>query len=136
MSNHVLGIKKIATIILCIVVLIGVYYLLMIRPFDELWDESKAILSGKLQPDEDNLLRSRYNLNRGEPYSLATDIKLSIKRSFVWRWGNRGKMIVNFTQEYYDNSGNLLRKIQSGEKWILEKIGGKWKIVDIVVPNL
>ncbi len=110
--------------------------MLMIKPFDEVWEEGKAIYSGKLQPDDDHPLRGRYRIDWGEPYSLATEIKLDIKRSFVWRWGFHGGMMVNYTQEYYDSNENLLRKINGGEEWILEKLDGKWQVAAINVPNL
>ena len=130
------SIKKLVMIIVCIVTLIGVYYMLCIKPFDEVWEEGKAVYSGKSQPKNDHPLWSRYRLDWGEPYSLATEVKLDAKRSFVWRWGKHGRMMVNYTQEYYDINGNLLRKINGGDEWILEKKDGKWQIVDINVPNL
>ena len=136
MKKISLGSNKLAIIILCIAVLIGVYHMVVIRPFDKFWKESKEIMGGQLQPEKSNPLWVYYRLDWGEPYSLANEVKLDIKRSFVWRWGSRGRMMVNYTQEYYDANGNLLRRINGGAEWILEKTDGEWQVVDINVPNL
>lgn len=136
MNKILSGLKKFIMIILCLAVLIGLYYLYMIKPFDEAWEEGKAIYSGKLQPNNDHTLRGRYRLDWGEPYSLAAEVKLDIRRSFVWRWGNRGSMMVTYTQEYYDTDGKLLKKISADDEWILEKIDGKWTIIDIKIPDI
>ena len=136
MTQIPLKFRKSIIIFSCIAVLIGLYYIFMMRPFHEVWKESKAIMSGKLEPDEDHLLWGKYRLNRGEPYSLAAEVKLKIWRTYAWRWGNRGRMVVNYTQQYYDTEGKLLRENNGGEVWTLEKTDGKWKIVDVYVPNL
>lgn len=129
-------IKKLAIILMCIAVAVVVYYMLMIKPFDKVWDEGKSIYAGKLQPNDDHPLRGRYRLDWGEPYSLVADVKLDIRRTFVWRWGRHGSMMINYAQEYYDKYGNLLTKDNGYEEWILEKVDGKWTVVDINVPNL
>ena len=136
MPTKPLTIKKLSIIIMCIAVVIGVYYMLMIKPFDKVWEEGKAIYSGKLQPSANHPLRGRYRLAWGEPYRSATEVRLDIRRSLIWCFGNRGSMMVNYSQEYYDIDGKLLKKINGGEVWILEKIDGEWTIVDINVPNL
>lgn len=137
MNKILLRLRKSIMIFLCIAVLIGVYYFVMIRPFDEFWEESKKILSGELQPDKSHPLWIDYRLDGGKPYSLATYVKLDIKRSFVWRLGNHGGMTVMYSQEYYDKDGNLLTKDQVGaERWTLEKIDGRWTITVRYLPNL
>lgn len=131
MTKKLLVVKKLMLIILCAAVLKLAYYLTMVRPFDEFWAETKAILSGELRPDTDHPLWGDYHLDLGKPYSQAASVKLDISRYFVWRWGNHGGMIVDFSQEYYDEEGNLLVRNYSGEKWTLEKIDGKWTITEM-----
>lgn len=128
--------KKLILIILCFAVLVWLYYLTMIRPYDDFWEECEEILSGNLQPDVSHPLWVNYRLDGGKPYSLATEVKLDINRHFVWRLGNHGGMSVNFTQEYYDKDGNYLTRDQCFEEWTLEKIDGKWMITDVRIPDI
>lgn len=137
MGRSLLCVRKTIVILLCVAVLIGVYFLTMIRPFDDFWAETKAILSGDLKPDANHPLWIDYRLNDGKPYSLAADVELDIKRYFVWCFGDRGGMTVMFSQKYYDKAGNFVTKDQVGpEIWTLEKINGSWMLTDRHLPNL
>ena len=125
---------KLLLVVLCGAAIVGeLYYMFFAKPFVNVWNEGKAIMSGQLQPTEEHPLWFHYRSIENAFDEGATKVELEIRRSLMWHFGNKGRITVNYKQKIYDSSGNLMINCSSAEVWILAKVGQEWKITDVIV---
>ncbi len=116
----------VAILLICIVL----HYFIMVAPTNELFDYAKCVMSGEIQPEKDDPLY-RYSM---EAYgSDAVSVKSTVHRKWVWHDEVFGYIHIRYSQRFYDENGkDTARSLSIDAIWIINKINGKWEVVEVI----
>ena len=119
--------KKTLILFLALCLVKAIYYYVMVRPIEKLWDYAMQVMSGEVQPSRDDKL-SIYNLSTN--FTVETRIEYEAKRLFVWHSSQKGIIVLSYSQTCYDTSGKWLTA-QSDliTIWRIENKYDEWKVV-------
>lgn len=121
--------KKRFLIPLSVLAIIIIVYLSLWVPTTPVVKTVKDVYCGKISVDADSTLHL-YDMSKYFPEMVYADMRIT--RLLVIHNGRHGYMYVIYSREYMDAEKNIINaSCNVPSKWEIEKIDGKWTIIDI-----
>mgnify|MGYP004601274067 CR=1 FL=1 len=123
-------IKVITSILITFLLLLLSYYPIMYVNTNSIVNYAENVFKGKV--DYSKIKNTPIEIYYPDEINFKK-VDVSIKRKFVWHNFNSGRMYVNYTCTYYDNSGKMTCSSSDVDAiWNIKKTDGEWVITGVI----
>lgn len=123
-KTKIILISVLAAVAVVLAGLFSAYYLIMVKPTNEITAYGKSVIYGDMHANADDPF-SRYNFD-GNISPVDANIHGSFSRTFVWLKGNTGYIKVKYNVTGRAENGDYA--LSGSDKWVLQKVNGEWQI--------